>query len=167
METCSISIFDEDKSDNGKSERYYNYHRSRAHSTQEGWYYTRELCRVAEAFLLTRRSPPAPSRWSHGSDRWDDHRRDSSLKRRSPKPVQHRHGAHLEDGKENPPSRGDINMILGGSTNWDSNKARKTHGWRLESYGIGTRTQPKVGLPINIDSRDLEGMTTHKEALVI
>lgn len=59
-------------------------------------------------------------------------------------------------------------MIVGGSTDKDSSQAQKTHGRRLKSYEIDTKSLTKISPSINFETQDLEGIATpHGDALVI
>ncbi|XP_074592499.1 uncharacterized protein LOC141848374 [Curcuma longa] len=64
------------------------------------------------------------------------------------------------------PHRGAINMIVGCSTDDDSNRARKAHGRRLEAYSISSGSAPDPS--IQFGPQDLEGISLpHDDALVI
>lgn len=66
----------------------------------------------------------------------------------------------------NLPLRGFINVISGGSTDGDSNRARKAWS-RSESYGVGSKSK-REGLVINFGPHDIEEVSTpHNDALVI
>ncbi|XP_074570551.1 uncharacterized protein LOC141827208 [Curcuma longa] len=72
------------------------------------------------------------------------------------------------EGQNNVPHRGTITMIAGGSTDGDSNRARKAHGRRLEAYSIGSSSAQAHGPSIQFGPRDLEGVSLpHDDALVI
>lgn len=59
-------------------------------------------------------------------------------------------------------------MIAGGSTDGDSNRARKAHGRRLETCNIDTDRSSKTGPSISFGPEDLEGVVApHDDALVI
>ncbi|XP_073138714.1 uncharacterized protein [Henckelia pumila] len=76
-------------------------------------------------------------------------------------------GPRTEDRKSGEgPSKGVINMIFGGSTEGDSNKARKSWS-RRESLGV-EEGKPSAGPVITFGPRDLERVNLpHKDALLI
>ncbi|XP_042432957.1 uncharacterized protein LOC122019564 [Zingiber officinale] len=65
-------------------------------------------------------------------------------------------------------AQGNINMITGGSTDGDSNRARKAHTRRLQIHAVGCSAEKAVGPEISFDPKDPEGVeVAHDDALII
>ncbi|XP_075507455.1 uncharacterized protein LOC142544279 [Primulina tabacum] len=69
--------------------------------------------------------------------------------------------------REQPPPRGVINMVSGGPTDGDSNRARKASSRRLENMEISS-TRTRSGSMITFGPEDMKGVVDpHNDALVI
>ena len=65
-------------------------------------------------------------------------------------------------------ARGNINMIAGGPTDGDSNRARKAHARRLEIHAVGCSMERAAGPEISFGPKDLEGVEIpHDDVLII
>lgn len=69
---------------------------------------------------------------------------------------------------ENIPSRGVINVIIGGPIDGDSNRARKSHARLMESLAIGESRGTRKAPLLNFGPKELTGVIfPHSDALVI
>ncbi|XP_074560828.1 uncharacterized protein LOC141817025 [Curcuma longa] len=175
----------------GQPARYCAYHQSHGHSTQDCRYLVEEINRIIRERQQQGVPPPGGRRMMRG-----DQRRQVGLRRADPRQEEERQhppeverspapegnsqepgprqgpppGVHQdhEEERDNLTHRGEITMIAGGPTDGDSNRARKAHGRRLETYSIGTNRKTYTGPDISFGPQNLEGVDTpHDDTLVI
>ncbi|XP_073033854.1 uncharacterized protein [Primulina eburnea] len=105
-----------------------------------------------------------PKRARENPDPGDRRRRSQPRNEQYPPPEQNQPEPNRQP---RPPPRGIINMISGGPTDGDSNRARKTSSRRLTNTEI-TEVKTRTGPLISFGPEDLVGLTDpHNDALVI
>ncbi|XP_074559159.1 uncharacterized protein LOC141815103 [Curcuma longa] len=162
--------------------RFCAYHKSRTHDTRDCYQYARVLRETEEQQRQGRAAPvPQPRRESRSqaippppplSPR-PHIKRHRSPRERTP-PVQKEgdqgQGSGARDpqaGNQDNAPRGHIFMITGGTTDGDSNRARKAYVRQLEVCGVAAGSRGD-GPTIGFGPQDLEGVETpHDDALVI
>ncbi|XP_074591721.1 uncharacterized protein LOC141847563 [Curcuma longa] len=170
----------------GQPARYCAYHRSTGHTTNECRHLTDEINRIIRERQRQggrrlmredqrrqggprRPNPQQGGGRQHppGEERVPAPENNQGEPRPGQEPPQEIHPDPQED-RNNLAHRGEISMIAGGATDGDSNRARKAHGRRLETYSVNTGRRADLGPNISFGPQDLEGVDTpHDDALVI
>ncbi|XP_073035238.1 uncharacterized protein [Primulina eburnea] len=154
---------------NPRSERYCEFHKDYGHTTDECHHLNQEIERIIQrdpemkAILASTGGgyrPPKRTREENDPER-----------RRAPNQRENFQNANPNmrraEPREQLPPRGVINMISGGPTDGDSNRARKASSRRLENMEISS-TQTRSGPIISFGPEDMKGVADpHNDALVI
>ncbi|XP_073025057.1 uncharacterized protein [Primulina eburnea] len=143
---------------NPRSERYCEFHKDYGHTTDECHHLNQEIERIIQrdpemkAILASTGGgyrPPKRTREENDPER-----------RRAPNQRENFQNANPNmrraEPREQLPPRGVINMISGGPTDGDSNRARKASSRRLENMEISS-TQTRSGPIISFGPEDTEG----------
>ncbi|XP_073290538.1 uncharacterized protein [Primulina huaijiensis] len=153
---------------NPRSERYCGFHKDYGHTTDECHHLNQEIERIIQGDPEMKAILASPG----GGHRPAKRTREESdpERRRAPNQRENFQNANPNMRKTEPreqPPRGVINMISGGPTDGDSNRARKASSRRLENMEIsslGIRSGPMISFV----PEDMKGVADpHNDALVI
>ncbi|XP_075499415.1 uncharacterized protein LOC142537809 [Primulina tabacum] len=152
-----------------KSERYCGFHKDYGHTTDEYHHLSQEIERIIQ------RDPEMKSILAStgGGHRPPKRTREENDPERRRAPNQRENFQNTNpnirraEPREQPPPRGIINMISGGPTDGDSNRARKASSRRLENMEV-SNIKTRSGPMISFGPEDMKGVADpHNDDLVI
>ncbi|XP_075515491.1 uncharacterized protein LOC142550141 [Primulina tabacum] len=154
---------------NPRSERYCGFHKDYGHTTDECHHLNQEIEQIIQRDPEMKAILASPG----GEHRPPKRTREECRPERRMAPNQRENFQNANpnmrraEPREQPPPRGVINMILGGPTDGDSNRARKASNRRLENMEISS-TRKRSGPMITFGPEDMKGVADpHNDALVI
>ncbi|XP_075503974.1 uncharacterized protein LOC142541301 [Primulina tabacum] len=154
---------------NPRSEKYCGFHKDYGHTTDECHHLNQEIERIIQRDPEMKAILASPS----GGHRPPKRTREESHPERRMAPNRRKNFQNANpnmrraEPREKPPPRGVINMISGGPTDGDSNRARKASSRRLENMEISS-TRTRSGPMITFGPEDMKGVADpHNDALVI
>ncbi|XP_042472500.1 uncharacterized protein LOC122055185 [Zingiber officinale] len=151
---------------------FCSFHQSASHNTRDCRGFAPGVQSVQRNY---RRRSPSPGQWRPDAGQRTIRRLPDRKHHRSPRSGDRPRASHErarpsaqeEENKSNT-ARGEINFIVRGPTDGDSNRARMSHARPLEIHGIGCSQEKASGPEINFGPRDLEGVKVpHDDALII
>ncbi|XP_073153296.1 uncharacterized protein [Henckelia pumila] len=155
-----------------KSDKYCDFHNKYGHNTNDCRQLEQEIERIIQQDpgmkdRLARQKGGYPSnkRIHEGPDHYASRPRPGPPQGNFQRPNQNQPGNNQGPP---PPTKGVINMISGGPTDGDSNRARKTSSRKLSNMEIADQVV-RTGLTLSFGPDDLKVLsdTTHNDALVI
>ncbi|XP_073152043.1 uncharacterized protein [Henckelia pumila] len=155
---------------NRESDKYCHFHNEYGHTTENYRQLDQEIERIIQQYselknILTRQEGYRPNRGHGGRSRQRARTVPPHEDFNHPNQDQPRDDrAHQRPA---PPARGIINMISGGPTDGDSNRARKSSNQKLINMEIDNQTA-NIGPTLSFGPEDLKGdSSNHNDALVI
>ncbi|XP_073133898.1 uncharacterized protein [Henckelia pumila] len=155
---------------NRESNKYCHFHNEYGHTTENCRQLDKEIERIIQQHsklknILTRQEGYRPNRVHGGRSRQRARNVPPHEDFNHPNQDQPRDDrAHQRPA---PPARGIINIISGGPTDGDSNRARKTSSQKLINMEIDNQTV-NTGPTLSFGPEDLKGVSSnHNDALVI
>ncbi|XP_073128909.1 uncharacterized protein [Henckelia pumila] len=155
-----------------KSDKYCDFHNEYGHNNNDCRQLEQEIERIIQQEpgmkdRLARQKGGYPSnkRSHEGPDHYAPRPRPGPPQENFQRPNQNQPGNNQGPP---PPTKGVINMISGGPTDGDSNRARKTSSRKLSNMEIADQVV-RTGPTLSFGPDDLKGLsdTTHNDALVI
>ncbi|XP_073130850.1 uncharacterized protein [Henckelia pumila] len=155
---------------NRESDKYCHFHNEYGHTTEDCRQLDQEIERIIQQHseiknILIRQEGYRPSRRQRGRSR---------QRARTAPPQEHFNHPNQDQPRDDrahqrpaPPARGIINMIFGGPTDGDSNRARKTSSRKLINMKIDNQAV-NTGPTLSFGPEDLKRVSSnHNYALVI
>ncbi|XP_073132167.1 uncharacterized protein [Henckelia pumila] len=155
-----------------KSDKYCDFHNEYGHNTNDCRQLEQEIERIIQQepgmrdrLARQKEGYPSNKRSLEGPDHYAPRPRPGPPQGNFQRPNQNQPG---NNQGPLPPTKGAINMISGGPTDGDSNRARKTSSRKLSNMEIADQVV-RTGPTISFGPGDLKGLsdTTHNDALVI
>ncbi|XP_073154027.1 uncharacterized protein [Henckelia pumila] len=153
-----------------ESDKYFHFHKEYRHTTEKCLQLDQEIERIIQQNsevknILTRQEGYHPNRKQRGRSR---------QRAKTAPPQEYFHLPNQDQAKNDrahqrpaPPAQGIINMISGGPTDGDSNRAKKTSSRKLINMEIDNKIA-HTGPTLSFGLEDLKGVSTnHNDALVI
>ncbi|XP_073151889.1 uncharacterized protein [Henckelia pumila] len=152
---------------NRESDKYCHFHNEYGHTTEDFRQLDQEIERIIQQhseikIILIRQEGYSPNRRQRGRSRQRARTQEDFNRPNQDQPREDR--AHQRPA---PPTRGIINMISGGPTDGDSNRARKTSSRKLINMEIDSQTV-HTGPTLSFGPEYLKGVSSNRnDALVI
>ncbi|XP_073119997.1 uncharacterized protein [Henckelia pumila] len=155
---------------NRQSDKYCHFHNEYGHTTEDCRQLDQEIERIIQQHfeiknILIRQEGYRPKRKQRGRSR--QRARTTPPQEDFNRPNQDQPRDDRAHQRPAPPAQGIINMISGGPTDGDSNRARKTSSRKLVNMEIDNQTV-NIGPTLSFGPEDLKGVANnHNDALVI
>ncbi|XP_073127795.1 uncharacterized protein [Henckelia pumila] len=155
---------------NRESDKYCHFHNEYGHTTEDCRQLDQEIERIIQQHselknILTRQERYRPNKGQGGRSR--QRARTAPPHEDFNQPNQEQPNDDRAHQRPAPPARGIINMISGGPTDGDSNRARKTSSRKLMSMEIDNQIV-HTGPTLSFGPEDMKGVASnHNDTLVI